>query len=133
MSDPQFDSATGELLRQAGEKISKLREELATERARADKAEKDADRLENMVSGSQTFEQCACVFDDSGKVLRECWYHSELRKRADAANARLKRIQSVVETQAEDEALWFVAQTAPEGYLQAQLRVLHASIEGEKK
>jgi hypothetical protein len=31
--------------------------------------------------------------------------------------------------QAEDEGLWFVAQTAPEAYLQAALRRLHAAIE----
>ena len=115
-----------------GDDLDSLRRQLAAANARADKAEKDADRLENMVSGSQTCEQCACVFGDGGKVLRECWYHSELRKRADAVNPRLKRIQSVAETQAEDEALWFVAQTAPEGYLQAGLRVLHAAIEEMK-
>ena len=47
MSDPQFDSATGDLLMQAGEKISKLREELATERARADAAEARIEQLED--------------------------------------------------------------------------------------
>ena len=31
--------------------------------------------------------------------------------------------------QAEDEGLWFQAQTAPEAYLQAALRALHAAVE----
>ena len=39
------------------------------------------------------------------------------------------RLQVVVNEQAEDEGLWFVAQTAPEAYLQQELRRLHAAIE----
>lgn len=35
----------------------------------------------------------------------------------------------IVEAQADDEGLWFVAQTAPEGYLQQELRRLHAAVE----
>ena len=35
----------------------------------------------------------------------------------------------VVNRQAEDEGLWFIAQTAPEAYLQRALRELHAAIE----
>ncbi len=38
-------------------------------------------------------------------------------------------IQALVDTQAEDEGLWFVAENAAEGYLQAQLRKLHTAIE----
>lgn len=45
----------------------------------------------------------------------------------------LTEARAVVEEQAEDEGLWFVAQTAPEGYLQAALRRLHAAVEGGKK
>ena len=36
---------------------------------------------------------------------------------------------SLVKRQAEDEGLWFQAQTAPEAYLQAALRELHAAVE----
>lgn len=35
----------------------------------------------------------------------------------------------VVNEQAEDENLWFVAQTVPEAYLQQELRRLHAAVE----
>lgn len=35
----------------------------------------------------------------------------------------------LVDEQAEDEGLWFVARTAPEAYLQQELRRLHAAIE----
>ncbi len=43
--------------------------------------------------------------------------------------AQLERLQKIVDTQAEDEGLWFQAQTAPEAYLQQELRKLHADIE----
>ncbi len=40
-----------------------------------------------------------------------------------------KTIRDVVNKQAEDEGLWFEAQTAPEAYLQQELRRLHTVIE----
>lgn len=36
---------------------------------------------------------------------------------------------NMVNAQAEDEGLWFNARTAPEAYLQQELRKLHAEIE----
>ena len=41
----------------------------------------------------------------------------------------LQPIQSMVNTQADNEGLWFRAQTAPEAYLQRKLRELHGIIE----
>lgn len=41
----------------------------------------------------------------------------------------MSELMSIVNEQAEDECLWFVAQTAPEAYLQQELRRLHAAIE----
>jgi hypothetical protein len=52
---------------------------------------------------------------------------AEVRRVADA-NAKLR---AVVDEQAEDEGLWFIARTAPEAYLQAALRRLHELIEGK--
>lgn len=46
---------------------------------------------------------------------------------------RGKNIQKLVNTQAEDEGLWFEAKTAPEAYLQSQLRELHRVIELTKQ
>ena len=43
--------------------------------------------------------------------------------------AKLEAIQQVVDKQAEDEGLWFVAARASEAYLQQELRQLHAVIE----
>lgn len=43
---------------------------------------------------------------------------------------QLARLQDLVNVQAEDGGLWFVAQTAAEAYLQQELRKLHAAIEG---
>jgi Family of unknown function (DUF6085) len=37
---------------------------------------------------------------------------------------------ALVNEQAEDEGLWFMAMTAPEAYLQQELRRLHAAVEG---
>lgn len=37
----------------------------------------------------------------------------------------------LVEQQSEDDGLWFDARTAPEAYLQQELRRLHKIIEGE--
>lgn len=47
------------------------------------------------------------------------------------AASEIERIKTIVNQQAEDEGLWFVARTAPEAYLQHELRRLHAAIEGE--
>ena len=41
----------------------------------------------------------------------------------------LSGLRAIVDAQAEDDGLWFVAQTAPEAYLQQELRKLHAAIE----
>jgi len=43
---------------------------------------------------------------------------------------RLEDLQRLVSVQADDEGLWFVGRTAPEAYLQQELRRLHAAIEG---
>jgi len=41
----------------------------------------------------------------------------------------LTEIRKLVDQQAEDDGLWFEAETAPEAYLQERLRLLHALIE----
>lgn len=38
-------------------------------------------------------------------------------------------LQRIVNAQAADEGLWFIAETAPEGHPQQELRRLHAAIE----
>ncbi len=42
---------------------------------------------------------------------------------------KLELIKAMVNEQAEDEGLWFDAETAPEAYLQHELRKLHRLIE----
>lgn len=44
---------------------------------------------------------------------------------------RLKKIQALVNEQAEDEGLWCCATNVVEAYLQQELRRLHAIIEDE--
>ena len=62
----------------------------------------------------------------------------ELRTELGRANAELVKsvgtralLIEATDKQAKDEGLWFVAQTAPEAYLQQELRALHRLIEGE--
>ena len=60
-----------------------------------------------------------------------------IRARLVAENIELKgrvedeRLREAVNSQAEDEGLWFEAKTAPEAYLQQELRRLHEIIEGK--
>ena len=49
--------------------------------------------------------------------------------RESALLRHLATIQMLVDGQSEDDSLWFEAQTAPEAYLQQELRKLHAVIE----
>ena len=55
--------------------------------------------------------------------------YTEQVNRAEAAEEALRALRDQVEDQANDYGLWFVARTAPESYLQAALRRLHAAIE----
>jgi hypothetical protein len=40
-------------------------------------------------------------------------------------------VKAVVDEQAKDDGLWFIAETCAEAYLQQELRRLHAAIEGK--
>ena len=44
---------------------------------------------------------------------------------------RYDEARTVVDAQAEDGGLWFLAATAPEAYLQQELRRLHAVLEDD--
>lgn len=55
----------------------------------------------------------------------------ERRKQEEKMRADIKKIKTLVEEQANDEGLWFIAETAPEAYLQQALRKLHRVIEEE--
>ena len=52
-------------------------------------------------------------------------------KREGALAAKLQSISSIVGTQAEDQGIWFQAETSAEAYMQQELRKLHAAVEGE--
>ncbi len=45
------------------------------------------------------------------------------------AMTKLEAAKALVDEQAEDDGLWFDAQTMPEAYLQQELRRLHSAIE----
>ena len=42
-----------------------------------------------------------------------------------------QELKDLVNDQANDDGLWFIAQTAPEAYLQQELRKLHKLIEAQ--
>lgn len=48
----------------------------------------------------------------------------------DTMAAKLERLRDMSAKMAEDDGLWFIAQTTPEAYLQQELRKLCAAIEG---
>ena len=54
---------------------------------------------------------------------------SEKADKYDELEARFERIQKKVDAQAEDEGIWFMAESGPEAYLQRELRELHRVIE----
>lgn len=54
------------------------------------------------------------------------WERPEPEPESDTAESLLR---DIVNEQAEDEGLWFMATTAAEAYLQAALRRLHAAVE----
>ena len=56
----------------------------------------------------------------------------DAHSRAERAEAELAKLRQMVAQQAEDDGLWFNAATAPEAYLQQELRKLHAAIEETK-
>jgi len=51
----------------------------------------------------------------------------------EASEAKVARLAEAVNKQAEDEGLWFIAETAAEAYLQQELRKLHTLIEDAAK
>ena len=85
-----------------------------------------------------TLEKWVRIYEDSGEPPPAATLIAKARE-MDAALAearkdteRLAAAQRLVDAQAEDAGLWFIARTAPEGYLQQELRKLHAAIEAKE-
>ena len=57
----------------------------------------------------------------------------EAADRIDALEECLRELAAMTAAQAEDEGLWFNAMHASEGYLQQELRKLHAAIENKAR
>jgi hypothetical protein len=55
--------------------------------------------------------------------------HDREWQRLRAVDAAAKAARTLINEQAEDEGLWFQAQSAPEAYLQQELRRLHDAVE----
>ena len=67
----------------------------------------------------------------SEKIRQSCRHRSVAAGRVpvDPAPGDEGLVERLVAAQANDAGLWFVAQTAPEAYLQSELRRLHAAVE----
>jgi hypothetical protein len=74
-----------------------------------------------------TYDELEDVIRDQVKELEACKRSLE---RARAAQCqRITTLRGLVAQQAEDAGLWFKAATAPEAYLQQELRRLHTAFE----
>ena len=58
-------------------------------------------------------------------------HYAEAATEIKRLQAQNELLEELVATQAADEGLWFIAETAPEAYLQASLRKLHEAVEGK--
>jgi hypothetical protein len=66
------------------------------------------------------------TYTDGPVLTADVW---ELFQRIADLEAKLSRVKELVNEQADDDALWCVAGTAFEAYLQQELRRLHSVIE----
>lgn len=109
---------------EAAATLRQLLTERDAEKARADKAEWKFVALAFAVENGRrgTFQDEATE-ETVDKAL-------DLHKQLTAANEKLASARKVIERQANDDGLWFLSRTAPEAYLQAALRNLHAAVEG---
>ena len=64
-------------------------------------------------------------------IANPYWCIARMGERIEKLEAKLAGIKALVDAQAEDDGLWFLADHAAEGYLQQELRKLHALIEEE--
>lgn len=62
------------------------------------------------------------------KLIEDSLYNS-MKKDRDLLKEENERLRDVVNSQAEDESLWFRAETVTEAMLQSALRLLHSKIE----
>jgi len=84
------------------------------------KAERDRLTAQNKILREAACGKCSRALPPDG----DC-YGCEV----DRMQAKCAEVQALVDSQAEDDGLWFMAVTAPEAYLQQALRKLHAVIE----
>ena len=67
--------------------------------------------------------------DEITRELVDKYIDSLSKNTGDVPDLRALEVLQLVHKQAEDDGLWFIARTAPEAYLQQELRLLHALIE----
>lgn len=93
--------------------------ETADLRVLAEQVDGIADRVVGAVEDQVTLRRAAT----------ELRVYAAAQARESEAREALERAREVVDAQAEDDGLWFIAETASEAYLQQELRRVHAAIE----
>lgn len=112
--------------------ITALRQLVNLQRLEIDevKAERDAEkaRADGLLAEAEERECLQAEQDKFAAAANE--QIADLQSQLTAANEKLASARKVIERQANDDGLWFLSRTAPEAYLQAALRNLHAAVEG---
>lgn len=67
--------------------------------------------------------------DAKGAANRQHHRNAIGLRRIMRAKTKAHTLRNLVDEQAKDEGLWFVAEKCPEAYLQQELRSLHAAVE----
>lgn len=100
--------------------------------AGSDEQEPDPNESECTAPGKGVIQSWDYEGYSSGLYVREAdaCFIARSRTLVPSLIAAFDAIKAKVDSQAEDEGLWFHPETGPEAYLQGQLRELHAVIEG---
>ncbi len=121
-------------LRTAIERNAELEAELSDERAWNARRRGVCDRIGTALLPFRELRNTGePANNDAIEVERLCIRVKQAEKKNAELEAEVARLKKLVSAQAEDAGLWFDAETAPEAYLQQELRKLHAAIEGEQE
>jgi len=125
----EYGRVTRSTLDKANKRIAEL--EQACESLREDACSKILAMTDEQVKALSAFD--GHNPEDEAKIGKALVETILLKKRIAELERERRALQILVAEQAKDEGLWFVAQTAPEAYLQVELRLLHAAIDAARE
>lgn len=132
-ADPEYHMDVTDQLAEARKERDAARHEKdrgdANLRRRAEVTESECAALREEVEGWKGDVQLEREYRCIGIKIARLEAEVACKEEHDALRLRVEALRRLVDQQAEDEGLWFEAETTPEAYLQEKLRHLHASIE----